>query len=175
MTITYSGYGIPTPDFTDLNRTAHRIRYKHNIYLNLIVRQTCEILTVESCSKIFGAKIETNVKTIFFGAKCILVLKLMMQCATLARNKFIYFLTVFRLEKKWKQVQWPTINLIYYLLNFYCIESDPGTFILKLFAQITEWVNKINVMNRALSFQKMFNNGFLRWNSNCKHSLKPNN
>jgi hypothetical protein len=32
MTIAYSGYGIPTPDSTDLNRTAHRIRYKHNIY-----------------------------------------------------------------------------------------------------------------------------------------------
>jgi hypothetical protein len=32
MTTAYSGYGIPTPDFTDLNRTAHRIWYKHNIY-----------------------------------------------------------------------------------------------------------------------------------------------
>ena len=31
MTIAYSGYGIPTPDSTDLNRTAHRIRYKHNM------------------------------------------------------------------------------------------------------------------------------------------------
>jgi hypothetical protein len=31
MTIAYSGYGIPTPDSTDLNRTAHRIRYKYNM------------------------------------------------------------------------------------------------------------------------------------------------
>ncbi len=31
MTTAYSGYGIPTPNFTDLNRTTHRIRYKHNI------------------------------------------------------------------------------------------------------------------------------------------------
>jgi hypothetical protein len=31
MTTAYSGYGIPTPDSTDLNHTAHRIRYKHNI------------------------------------------------------------------------------------------------------------------------------------------------
>jgi hypothetical protein len=33
MTIAYSGYGIPTPDSTDLNRTALRIRYKHNMYI----------------------------------------------------------------------------------------------------------------------------------------------
>jgi hypothetical protein len=33
MTTAYSGYGIPTPDSTDLNRTALRIRYKHNIHL----------------------------------------------------------------------------------------------------------------------------------------------
>jgi hypothetical protein len=33
MTTAYSGYGIPTPDSTDLNRTALRIRYKHNINL----------------------------------------------------------------------------------------------------------------------------------------------
>jgi hypothetical protein len=34
MTTAYSGYGILTPDSTDLNRTAHRIRYKHNINNN---------------------------------------------------------------------------------------------------------------------------------------------
>jgi len=32
MTIAYSGYGIPTPDSADLNRTAPRIRYRRNIY-----------------------------------------------------------------------------------------------------------------------------------------------
>jgi hypothetical protein len=31
MTIAYSGYGIPTPDSMDLNRTAPRIRYRRNI------------------------------------------------------------------------------------------------------------------------------------------------
>jgi hypothetical protein len=32
MTIAYSVYGKPTPDSTDLNHTAPRIRYKCNIY-----------------------------------------------------------------------------------------------------------------------------------------------
>ena len=58
------------------------------------------------------------------------------------------------MEKNWKQVQRPTINLIYYLLNLYCIESHPGTFILKLFAQITEWVNKKMFRTELCLFEK---------------------
>jgi hypothetical protein len=62
MTTAYSGYGIPTPDSTDLNRTAPRIRYKHNIYLiklrlktNILIRPRSFFKKI--ISKSLGGKI----------------------------------------------------------------------------------------------------------------------
>jgi hypothetical protein len=55
MTTAYSGYGIPTPDFTDLNRTAHRIRYNHNMYKSNCHFRVCHF-------RVFCPKLDTRIQ-----------------------------------------------------------------------------------------------------------------